>query len=273
MSTLRGSLQSISHMDVVQMLNVNRKTGKLQVTQGAMSGVLYVLNGDVTHAETPGAQGESAAFDILEWDKGEFEFITTKFKAPVTIKRRAHDLLMEAARTMDSRKHLRGIFPSLHSVPWPTLAEPGLTAGLKLFTEDRRVLPFLDGYRTFLEVMAVSEQSEVSVLQICAALKDAGRLALLEPGVTLTVETLRPRLFQRSGPLELPKALEARWSAQGPAGAAPPAKLRVIWPEGLAVAPVQFVKGREQNTIGIPKELMQSWELHEGTTVTVRPAP
>jgi len=273
MSTLRGSLHSISLMDVVQMLNVNRKTGKLHVVHGAMGGVLYVLNGDVVHAETPEAQGEPAAFDILEWDRGEFEFITTRFKVPTTIKRRVPDLLMEAARTMDSRKHLRGIFPSLHSVPWPTFPEPRLTEGLKLFTEDRRVLPFLDGYRTFLEVMASSEQSEVSVLQICAALKGAGRLVLLEPSVVLTVATLRPKLFQRSGPLELPRELESRWSAHGPAGTTPPAKLRVTWPEGLAVAPVQFVKGREHNTIGIPKELMQSWELHEGTTVTVRPAP
>jgi len=50
MSTLRGNLQSISLMDVVQLLNVNRKTGKLMVNQGKMSGVLYVQNGDVVIA-------------------------------------------------------------------------------------------------------------------------------------------------------------------------------------------------------------------------------
>jgi pyruvate/2-oxoglutarate/acetoin dehydrogenase E1 component len=53
MSTLRGNLRSISLMDVVQLLNVNRKTGKLIVTQEKTSGILYVLNGDVVHAETP----------------------------------------------------------------------------------------------------------------------------------------------------------------------------------------------------------------------------
>ena len=271
MSTLRGNLQSISLMDVVQLLNVNRKTGKLLVTQGERTGVLYVLNGDVVHGETPQVLGESAAFEILEWDKGEFEFITTKFKAPTTIKRSVPDLLMEAARTADSRKHLRGIFPSLQVVPWPTLREPLLTQGLRIFQEDRRALPFLDGYRTFLEVMTVSEQSEVSVLQACAQLKEAGRLKVLEPNAALKDAPLKGSLFRKNDHVELSATHEARWHGMGPYGAV--TSVRILWPEGPAVEPVRFVKGMDEQTIGIPKELMQSWGLPDGAPLTVRPAP
>ncbi len=271
MSTLRGNLQSISLMDVVQLLNVNRKTGKLIVNQGQVSGVLYVLNGDVVHAEGPQVLGESGAFEILEWDRGEFEFITTKFKGPITIKRSVPDLLMEAARTADSRKHLRSIFPSLHVVPWPTMEEPYLTQGLRIFQEDRRCLPFLDGYRTFLEVMNVSEQSEVSVLQACAQLKDAGRLVIMEPAVSLTAMPLKTGLFRKGDHVELSKAHEARWQRMGPYGLV--LNVRLQWPEGPAVEPVKFVKDQNEGTIGIPKELMQSWGLPEGSLMTVRPAP
>jgi len=271
MSTLRGSLQSISLMDVIQLLNVNRKTGKLLVSQDKATGVLYVLNGDVVHGETAQVLGESAAFEILEWDRGEFEFITTKFKAPTTIRRSVPDLLMEAARTVDSRKHLRGIFPSLQVVPWPLQFEPGLTAGLRIFQEDRRCLPFLDGYRTFLEVMNASELSEVSVLQACAQLKDAGRLKILEPNATVAAATMKGGLFWKNEHVELSKVHEARWQGMGPYG--PVASVRLVWPEGPAVAPVKFVKGLADQTIGIPKELMQSWGLTEGSNLTVRPAP
>jgi hypothetical protein len=271
MSTLRGNLESISLMDVVQLLNVNRKTGKLLVNQGKMSGVLYVLNGDVVHAETPQVLGESGAFEILEWDKGEFEFITTKFKAPTTIRRSVPDLLMEAARTADSRKHLRSIFPSLQVVPWPHLQEPQLSQGLRIFQEDKRALPFLDGYRTFLEIMTVSEQSEVSVLQICAQLKEAGRLSILEPNVSVSVTPLKVGLFRKGDHVELSKTYESRWQAMGPYGV--PQSVRILWPEGPAVEPVRFIKGMDDQTIGIPKELMQSWGLPEGMYITVRPAP
>ena len=271
MSTLRGNLESISLMDVVQLLNVNRKTGKLLVNQGKMSGILFVLNGDVVHAETPQVLGESAAFEILEWDRGEFEFISAKFKAPTTIKRSVPDLLMEAARTADSRKHLRGIFPNLQVVPWPSLQEPGLTQGLRIFQEDRRCLPFLDGYRTFLEIMGASEQSEVSVLQACAQLKEAGRLTILQPNVSLPATGLKTRFFRKGDHVELAGIYEERWRAMGPYGQV--ARVRILWPDGVAVEPCRFVKEMDEQAIGIPKELMQAWGLPEGMFITVRPAP
>ena len=271
MTTLRGNLQSISLMDVVQLLNVNRKTGKLLVNQAKLSGILYVLNGDVVHAEIGGTLGESGAFEILEWDRGEFEFISTKFKAPTTIRRSVPDLLMEAARTADSRKHLRGIFPSLQVVPWPRLQEPALTQGLRIFQEDRRCLPFLDGYRTFLEVIAATGQSEVSVLQACAQLKDAHRLSILDPNAVLRATALKGTLFRKAEHVELSRAAEARWKGMGPYGQV--ASVRLVWPDGVSVEPVRFDKAMDDHTVGIPKELMQSWGLTEGTSITVRPAP
>ncbi len=271
MTTLRGNLQSISLMDVVQLLNVNRKTGKLLVNQAKLSGVLYVLNGDVVHAEIGSTLGESGAFEILEWDKGEFEFVSTKFKAPTTIRRSVPDLLMEAARTADSRKHLRGIFPSLQVVPWPRLQEPALTQGLRIFQEDRRCLPFLDGYRTFQEVVQASGQSEVSVLQACAQLKEAHRLTILEPDVVLQATALKGTLFRKADHIELGRAAEARWQGVGPYGQV--ANVRLVWPEGVSVEPVRFNRAMDDRSVGIPKELMQSWGLTEGNSITVRPAP
>jgi len=46
-----------------------------------------------------------------------------------------------------------------------------------------------------------------------------------------------------------------------------------IGPKGPPVEPVQFVTGVEDQSLSIPKELMQSWNLPEGIFVSVRPAP
>jgi len=272
MSTLRGKLQSISLVDVLQLLHANRKTGELLVTRLKQNGVLYVLNGEVVHAETAKAQGESAAFDILEWDQGGFEFVTTAVKGPVTIKRSVPDLLMEAARTTDSRKHLTGIFPDLNLVPWPTLKEPQLTKDLRIFAEDRPVLAFLDGYRTFNEIIAESELGDVAVLQVCATLQAAGRLTLLKPTVSVAVAAAKSGFFQKAEQVKLAKIHEAHWLAMGPYGANPIGHVRIAWPRGSVLAQVQFVKGLSDQTIGISRELMQSWELPEGIFVAIRPA-
>jgi len=273
MSNLRGNLQSISLTDVVQLLNVNRKTGKLYVINGKHTGTLYVLNGEVVHAETPQTVGESAAFEVLEWDKGEFEFAATKFKAPTSIRRSSQDLLMESARTADSRKRFRSIFPNLHAVPWPVLREPQLTQGLKLFPEDRKVLPFLDGYRDFSEVVSVSDMSEITVLQTCLSLKEAGRLQVLEPSITVSATPLKTGFFRKADHVELSKTVESVWKMMGPYRTEPIRNVRIIWPDGPAVEPVQFVSGVDDQSLCVPKELMQSWNLPEGIFVSVRPAP
>lgn len=273
MSTLRGNLKSISLVDVIQLLHVNRKNGKLFVSEGRRAGVLYILGGEVVHAETPNALGESAAFEILEWESGEFEFVASTTKPPASIRRSVPDLLMESARTSDNRRRFRSIFPNLRAVPWPTLSGDALTAGLKIFQEDRRVLPYLDGYRSFLEIAAVSEQSEVTVFQTCLHLKEAGRLEVLEPDQNLSVIPMKTGLFKRGGHVELSKDIETHWRTLGPYAAGPIRRVRLTWPQGPAVEQVDFVSGLQPRQVAIPKELMQTWGLPEGMFISVRPAP
>jgi hypothetical protein len=273
MSTLRGKLQSISLVDVLQLLHANRKTGELRLTRGSANGVLHVLGGEVVHAETAKAQGETAAFDILEWNQGTFEFVTTPVKATPSIKRSVPDLLMEAARTSDARRHLSGIFPDLDLVPWPLRKEPELTLGLRLYAEDRPCLPFLDGFRTFREAIEDSGLADVSVLQVCATLQTAGRLKLFQPTVELAVEEVKAGLFRQGGQVKLAAAHEARWRTMGPAADVPIARVRLQWGRRAAAAPVRFVRGMDEGTLGVPRELMQLWELPERTMIGTRPAP
>ncbi|MDP1832690.1 MAG: DUF4388 domain-containing protein [Geothrix sp.] len=272
MSNLRGTLESISLTDVAQLLHANRKTGMLQVSSGKVSGVLYFSCGEVIHAETLAAQGESAAFEILEWVSGHFEFLTTHVQIPASIRRTVPDLLMDSARLQDSRKRFHTIFPRMTAVPWPTIPAPQLMEGLKLFTEERRILPFFDGYRDFQDVMAASGQHDVAVLQAAAILKDAGRLEVLEPDAHMTVAPLKTSLFKKGDHLELPKAMEGWWTVLGPYRQGI-RNLRLIWPKGPAVERVEFVATVPDNQVAIPRELMQAWGLAEGSHIKVRPAP
>jgi hypothetical protein len=180
---------------------------------------------------------------------------------------------MESARTSDSRKRLRTFFPSLDAVPWASMAEPALSAGLKLFAEDRKVIPHFDGYRDFRQVMQTTDQSEVTVLQAALRLLEAGRLQVLEPAVSLRVVPLKTGLFRKGGHLEVAKSHEGRWQSMGPYGVGRLANLRITLPSGPAVEAAQFVGGLDDGTIAIPKEFMQVWGLTESDNVSVRPAP
>jgi hypothetical protein len=272
MSNLRGSLQSISLTDVAQLLHVNRKTGMLQVNSGKASGVLYFSQGEVIHAESLSARGEPAAYEILEWNSGSFEFLTTQVQAQTTIRRTMQDLLMDSARIQDSRRRLTSLFPSMTVIPWPTLPLPSLLEGIKLFTEERRILPFFDGYRDFQDVMAASGQRDVPVLQAAAILLEAGRLQVLEPDEPAVAVVLKTGFFKKGEHLELPKSLGEKWSTLGPYRQGI-RNLRVMWPSGPAVERVEFTAGVPEGQVAIPRELMQAWGVAEGSQVKVRPAP
>ena len=273
MSNLKGNLQSISLVDLVQLLHVNKKSGQLRIEAGKTVGILFVTNGEIIQAEAGTTKGEVAAFDILEWERGEFEFIPGKVAVSQSIRRSIPDLLMESARTSDSRKRLRGMFPRLDLVPWATLKEPELTAGIKLYSEDRKVIPFFDGFRTFQEIMATSEQNEVAVLQAASILQEAGRLQVVDPTLQVTVGLFKTGLFKRGDHVELPKSIEAKWRALAPYRDGDFPNVRIQWAGGPALEPLQFGANVPEGVLLIPKELMQGMGLAEGDSVTVRPAP
>lgn len=272
MSNLKGNLESISLIDVSQLLNVNRKTGLLQITSAKGKGVLYFSNGEVIHAETATLKGEMAAYEILEWTSGTFDFQAVSVQAPSSIRRSVQDLVMDSARVSDSRKRLQRMFPRLDAIPWPKLTGDQLVSGLKFYSEDKRILPYLDGYRTFSEIMEISGQNDVAVMQTAATLLEAGRLEVLTPEATVRVGTLKTGFFKKADHLELSQSLLDTWSHMGPYREGVP-NVRLIWAKGPAVERVQFVPGLDVGTIAIPKELQSAWELPEGTEVQVRPAP
>ncbi|HJU82599.1 MAG TPA: DUF4388 domain-containing protein [Holophagaceae bacterium] len=272
MSNLKGSLESISLTDVAQLLHVNRKTGLLKVSSGPKNGVLYFVNGEVVNAEVQGAKGEMAAYEILELTSGTFDFQPSTVQMPQIIRRSVQDLLMDSARVSDSRKRLQAMFPNLGAVPWPKLQGDELTHGLKMFAEEKKLLPFFDGFRDFAEIMEATGQNDVAVMQAAAALMEAGRLDVLEPETTLRVTLLKSGFFKKADHLELATGHEQRWKALTPY-ALGIENLRVIWARGPAVYTVKFSGDVDPGTLGMPKEILDAWELSEGMTVKVRPAP
>ncbi|MBP1626042.1 MAG: hisitidine kinase [Holophagaceae bacterium] len=273
MSHLRGSLQSIALSDVLQLLHINRKTGKLFVTHDQEKGILFVRNGEVIHAEMGDLAGEPAAFNVLEWEKGLFEFATPAFNCPNSINRSLPDLLMEGARTCDTRRRFRSIFPNLRAVPWARLQGHQLESGIKLFPEDHRVIPYLDGYRCFSDVITASGENEVTVCQTCMTLRDANRLEVFEPEQEFRVTLLKSGLFRKVSHIELSIDLEVFWSTMGPNRQNAIQRVRLSWPGGSSVQSVHFVGREHDKTVAVPKDLMQAWGIPEGSSVKISPAP
>ncbi|HEY6308036.1 MAG TPA: DUF4388 domain-containing protein [Candidatus Angelobacter sp.] len=99
---------SLSHMDlpgVLQMLAHSRQTGSLYVNAGAIDGIIFFDNGNVTHAESGDLIGDEAVVHIVKHcnaaDTGSYKFLPGESPGTRTVLRSATELMLEALRELD----------------------------------------------------------------------------------------------------------------------------------------------------------------------------
>lgn len=99
---IRGSLGEIPPFAVIQMLEMGRKSGVLEVDDGDVGpGRLWLAGGAPVHAETKGKRGFDAAICIANANSGRFSFEPGRAAPELTIHASATELLLEAARHVD----------------------------------------------------------------------------------------------------------------------------------------------------------------------------
>ena len=83
-------------VDVLQMCCLSRRDGAVQIVQGKQSGIVFLRDGAIVHAETAAARGNEALFEIIAWKFVEFAYDRT-FRPPIeTITMPWDEALIEA---------------------------------------------------------------------------------------------------------------------------------------------------------------------------------
>lgn len=72
--SLSGKLKEISVPDVLQIIQMSRKTGKIEFNNYSEKGEVCILKGDLFAARIKDIEGEPALFTIFSWKSGDFSF-------------------------------------------------------------------------------------------------------------------------------------------------------------------------------------------------------
>ncbi len=97
----QGDLAEIPPFAVIQILEMGRKTGCLQLDSDAETGRLWFQEGAPVHAETKGQVGFDAAVSLVHASSGRFCFDAEGEIPSATIRASVTELLLEAARLLD----------------------------------------------------------------------------------------------------------------------------------------------------------------------------
>jgi CheY-like chemotaxis protein len=98
---LRGSLLQMNVIDLVQSLEMGRKSCALTLTNQGDKCDLYFKEGQVTHATYGSLIGDPAVFKVLRWTDGNFEVNFEGKTTQQTTQLNTQGLLMEGLRQLD----------------------------------------------------------------------------------------------------------------------------------------------------------------------------
>ncbi len=94
-------VQSKSLVDIIQLECLSQTSAVLRITNGPLVGKIWIVNGEVTDAETEQLTGEDAFRKILSWKEGNFELLAPDPTRPRRITKSYNALLLETAQAID----------------------------------------------------------------------------------------------------------------------------------------------------------------------------
>ena len=105
---LRGSLAQMNVIDLMQSLEMGRKSCKLALSQNEDRCDVYFVEGQVTHAVYGDLKGDEAVFKVLTWTGGNFQLDFEGRTTETSTKLNTQGLLMEGLRLLDESRRDSG---------------------------------------------------------------------------------------------------------------------------------------------------------------------
>ena len=105
---LRGNLSQMNVIDLVQSLEMGRKSCLLTMTNNADKCELYFNQGQVQHAVYGSLLGDEAVFKVLRWTDGNFQVNFDGKTTEQSTKLNTQGLLMEGLRLLDEAQRDAG---------------------------------------------------------------------------------------------------------------------------------------------------------------------
>jgi len=182
---LEGNLAQIPLVDLLQILSMNRKTGRLRIEREGEKGEVVLSSGQVLDAICGAVSGEKALFRLLSRREGQFSFQAGPVSADGRVGRRLDELLLEGLRQVDELARL------LPALPGPgerieLFVAASEIPGLHPVTEE--VVQLLSSPRTLSEVLDGTRATDLEAARALSTLLEHGYATRREGGPSVSGE-------------------------------------------------------------------------------------
>jgi CheY-like chemotaxis protein len=170
---LEGNLAQIPLPDLLQILAVNRRSGRLAVEREGERAEVTLVDGRVVDAQLGTVSGEKALWRLLGRREGQFAFAPGAAPAgPERMARRLDELLLEGLRQADELARLAPGLPAPQDRVELLVSPADLPGGLHPVTAE--VVALLGSPRPFGELVDRCRASDLEASRAVAALLERG---------------------------------------------------------------------------------------------------
>ncbi|HEX9049787.1 MAG TPA: DUF4388 domain-containing protein [Anaeromyxobacter sp.] len=189
---IEGNLAQIPLVDLLQILAVNRKTGRLAIEREGEHAEVVLDEGRVVDARMGAAAGEKALYRVLTRREGQFAFVPGVAVGEPRIERKVEELVLEGLRQADEVARLLPALPQPGDLLELAVHPSEIPAGLHPVTEE--VVALLDRARRFDDVVDACHASDLEAMRAVLALLERGyaRRSGRAPAPTETAPLLAP---------------------------------------------------------------------------------
>jgi len=170
---LTGTFEDLSFAELLQMLNVGHKSGRLTVARPGEDAVLYVESGDVVRAVSRRDNGPELIYKILGWKSGEFSFERTDDSVVRNINESTEGLILEGMKRLDEWERVEAEMPDMHVVLRQRVAAVNNRFD-ELSTDAQTILRLVDAQRNVATIIRESGIEPMDALKAVTELLGEG---------------------------------------------------------------------------------------------------
>jgi len=178
LSPLQGNLEDFDITDILELINIGKKDGALEIKSNEHNGIIYFENGIVVDVSANEYKGDDAIHYILRWETGRFYFDPHKRTTIKTVNIPIQKLMLDAARQLDEWKKIEETISSVNVIlklnENPKTEENELTIN----DEEWRVLSLVDGDSSLKEIARKINKSEIKTGKIIYDLIMSGMIVI-----------------------------------------------------------------------------------------------
>ncbi len=164
-----GSLSDIGLYDIIQTIELNKKSGILELKGKTQEGRIYFKNGQIVQANIGKYRGEPAIYRMLTLNEGIFKMSFLDIDIEPEITRPNNAIIMEGMRRLDEYMKYSEQLPELTTRL--DIDDDLLRSRLKEIPDNiNKVLKLIDNERSINDIIELSELDEIETLKIISAL-------------------------------------------------------------------------------------------------------